>query len=83
MEKRESLWATIVLRPSFDWGGQELFAMTYRDWDWRFACPRLRPGKYVPEVSFYTKGGDRTVILPAIEVDRDRAIELAVPPDGE
>jgi protocatechuate 3,4-dioxygenase beta subunit len=78
MGDRESVWAVVVLTP-LDGAGDELSFKTYRDWDWRFVCPFLRPGKYDVEVQFYTREGTRAARLPAIEVAGDGEQDLAMP----
>jgi RNA polymerase sigma-70 factor (ECF subfamily) len=78
MERRESVWAHVILRP-LDGVGDELFLKTYRDWDWRFVFPHLRPGRYAVEVQFYTREGTGSATLPAIEVTGDAEQDLEVP----
>ncbi|MBI4586310.1 MAG: sigma-70 family RNA polymerase sigma factor [Planctomycetes bacterium] len=81
MEGRESLWANLHLQEVAENGSPEFFLTTYRDWDWRFACPSLRPGKYGIEVEFYTKSGNRKLILPPLEISGDQEVEFQVPAD--
>ncbi len=81
MEGRESVWANLLLRPVDGLDGPEFLLKTYKDWDWRFACSFLRPGKYAAEVEFYTRNGNLTVQIPSFEVTGDLERELEVP-DG-
>ncbi len=81
MEGQESLWANLRLQPVAEKGSPEFFLTTYRDWDWRFACPSLRTGKHCIEVEFYTKAGNRKLTLPPLEISGDQEVEFQVPAD--
>ena len=81
LEEHISVYASVVIRPAGDPEAERLTFKTYRSWDWRFACPYLKPGRWAVEVSWYEKEGEGRAELPPIEVERPGAeIEIRVDP---
>ena len=81
LEEHITQYTTVKLSPMGAPGGELLTFKTYRSWDWRFACPYLKPGRYAVEVSWYEKEGERTAALPPIEVEAGGAeVEIRVDP---
>jgi hypothetical protein len=82
MEGHESLGAVLLLRPASA-DGDEIAIQTYRDWDWKYACPLLRAGSYAVEVEHWAEGGTRTVPLGTIDVAGDLERDFEVPRAGQ
>ena len=81
LEEHISVYARVELRLAGDPEAERLTFKTYRSWDWRFACPYLKPGRYAVEVSWYEKEGEGKAVLPPIEVEGPGAeVEIRVDP---
>ena len=61
-------------------GKERLTFKTYRSWEWRFACPYLKPGRYAVEVSWYEREGEGRAVLAPIQIEAGQEITLEVSP---